>query len=222
MQVLEITIRTTFQQLGSHDQQFIYDSIHKIMDSISSDSPSALKNKICLLSVLLFKFHTPAQVSYFDLRIMTATQSINTEHESRLIDLFLRLCLIFDEEIVDRSINRTQIEVDLNTNLKDVMRISAIPKLVQMWLFIINHFTLKSSNPEMINNSLIALAKYTCWIDISLVSQPDFLYKLCSLVQDDNHRLAALECLNAILGKGMQAYDKLTLISSMNIIPLIM
>ena len=53
------------------------------------------------------------------------------------VDVYMRILMAIDSEVVDRDIAHTDVEFQRNSLLKDNMRVECIPQLVDSWYHII-------------------------------------------------------------------------------------
>jgi exportin-T len=141
---------------------------------------------------------------------------IKTGNGDAAIETFLNICIMIDEEVVCKYINRGENELAENTLLKDVMREKDIPKLVETW---INEFTnYYKSNSTIGEQCLKLFGLYVSWIDIGLILQDRLLNSLFQCFSMPALRIAACECLTCIVSKGMSSSDKLKMLQDLNLI----
>ena len=104
-----------------------------------------------------------------------------------MVDLFLRICLTIDEEIVARYILRTDQEASLATQIvtlsallvtflkakpphtimqKDKMREKDIERIVEVWYQVLATFY--ETHPDLVNLTLSCIGTYACEFPLSL------------------------------------------------------
>ncbi|KAF2069462.1 hypothetical protein CYY_009217 [Polysphondylium violaceum] len=169
----------------------------------------AIKNKYSQIVALLFKQEYPEQwPSFFDdyLSLLNLGPSV--------IDIFLRICKAIDEQVVSLAY-RSSAELAQNTLIKDTMRDHAIEKIVKSWYDILVLFS--SSNPSLINITLQNIKHYVGWIDINLIVNDKFIPLFCKFLSLKSVREEACHCFREIINKGMEPYNKLSLIQQLQI-----
>uniref|UniRef100_A0A8C4Q9J9 Exportin-T n=1 Tax=Eptatretus burgeri TaxID=7764 RepID=A0A8C4Q9J9_EPTBU len=130
------------------------------------------------------------------------------------VDLYLRLLLAIDGELVDRDVLHTAQEMRRNTTVKDGMRERSVPRLVESWLQIL--YTFQASNAELACLCLEVVGAYVSWIDINLIANERFISLLLGHMSVDVLRESACDCLLEIVSKGMEPRDKMELVESLS------
>ncbi|KAI9187580.1 pre-tRNA nuclear export protein [Blastocladiella emersonii ATCC 22665] len=200
--------------------------------------PPYLRNKVAQLVTKLFAAQWPAQWPAFwddlfallpaDLRAAAAAASgagaaaaaalapPAKAAAARAVDMFLRICYTIDQEIVNLLIHREQTDVAHNQLLKDMMREGPVQEMVRMWFAIAVAY---ANHEDSVVACLKNVALYVSWIDVNLVVNDSWIPLLFQHLESSCHgiRLAALDCLNEIVGKGMKPEDKLELIRALRI-----
>lgn len=111
---------------------------------VDESDPDFLKNKFCQVLVLLFRIqYQTAWPSFCDdlLSLLASTSSAtasspssNPRRHELMVQMFLRICLCIDEEVVAiDAAGRTDEDLVLNTAVKDKMRESDVVKLRDAW-----------------------------------------------------------------------------------------
>jgi exportin-T len=237
--VIEHVLRTRLLPLA--DNLGLLQTLRKFAESQNypPNEPVFLKNKLALIFVLLLMSHSgtasPPSTSdpgswpeFFDwlLKLVSASATTSTTSPSNIakIDLFLRICIAIDEEIVANS-QRGQKEQALVSNLKDFMRAKATGQLTQIWIALLSQYTTSTSSPNASSEQFVEISQmilklfglYVAWIDINQVVQDSFLTLLFSSFNNPLLCPFACDCLGEIISKGMKPLDKLSLISGLNV-----
>ncbi|KAJ3049926.1 pre-tRNA nuclear export protein, partial [Rhizophlyctis rosea] len=191
--------------------------------------PIFLRSKYCLILVLLFRHQYPQEwPSFFEDLIAllgSASQPVNgtggvvqtsgNVQWETMVDVFLRVCLAVDDEIVRLDVVRGVDDLTRNGRVKDVMREGDTARLTTTWFQILSttHATIPTLTPPILQ----LYARYVSWIDISLVVSPTFMQALYSFLPVPATRTAAIECLTEIVGKGMKPNDKMGLVGVLRV-----
>ena len=211
LQVLEDVLRFRLQNLSSENALMLRQTLWKWTCAHYQESdPIYLKNKLAVVLTLLFK-HQYLQEwnSFFD----DLFALVFGKNDTHLLDLFLRICITLDEEIV--STTRGQKEAALLTAIKDTMRLNAVEKLTEAWISILLNYA--GTHPEIAQVCIRLFGSYVSWIDINLVVQERFVSVLYQSLNTASLRIAACDCLAEIVYKGMKPLEKLSLIQGLNI-----
>ncbi len=126
------------------------------------------------------------------------------------VDMLLRVLDTIDEQVVSHEFTRTPAEITRNSQLKDAMRASAIPTIVQAWFGVLSSCV--QSNPRLVVQTLSVMKKYAPWIDIQFFLVPQFLNCVSSFLANEKFQKEAAKLIAAITSKGMPPVDKLELI----------
>jgi exportin-T len=129
------------------------------------------------------------------------------------VELYLRVLMAIDEEVVDRQIVHTCAENARNTLIKDTMRDQCVPNLVESWYQIMESY--KETFPELTNLCMEVVGAYISWIDIGLIANDKFIQCLMSYLSVPILRESAAECLRGIINKGMDPIPKLELVEGL-------
>jgi len=168
---------------------------------------NAVKNKYSQIVALLFKQEYPEQwPTFFDdyLSLLNLGPAV--------IDIFLRICVAIDEQVVSLAY-RSSAELAQNTLIKDTMRDHAIEKIVKSWYDILVLFS--QTNPSLINLTLQNIKHYVGWIDINLIVNDKFIPLFCKFLSLQSVREEACNCFIEIINKGMEPFNKLSLIQQL-------
>lgn len=127
-------------------------------------------------------------------------------------DLFLRICLAVNEELC-KDILDDRKEDTMITRVKDKMREGDVGQLLQVWRLLITDRQQKA----LARMALRCIAGYAPWIDVNLTANPDLLQHVYACLESADFCSLAIECLTAIVGKGMAVSEKLKLIVYLNL-----
>ncbi|KAJ3271577.1 pre-tRNA nuclear export protein [Terramyces sp. JEL0728] len=180
-----------------------------LYENITANFPYYLRNKLYVLIVLLFRNQYPHQwPTFFD-------ELFSLIDDPKGVLPFLQILITIDEEVVCLLINRSQEDLARNTLIKDTMRETVVPRLLETWLSILTTFN--QSNMELSAACLKLFGLYVSWVDINLILQPKFISILLESFSNAKLRIPACECLSNMIMKGMKSSDKLKMIQMLNI-----
>ncbi len=126
------------------------------------------------------------------------------------VDMFLRVLDTIDEQVVSTEFPRTPAEIVRNSNLKDAMRASAVPGIVQAWFGILS--SCQQSNPKLVVQTLHVMKKFVAWIPVQYFAVPQFMSMISGFLANEHFQKEAAKVIAAVTSKGMPAVDKLELI----------
>ncbi|CAE7483930.1 PSD [Symbiodinium microadriaticum] len=170
-----------------------------------------VKNKVALVYAGLIKLDYPAQwpaawqdlIGLMDLGLP-------------LVDFFLRVLAIFDQEVVNDEVARSNEDRQRGHQIKHAMRERDVVSLVECWYKILT--TLKGAAPHMVRDCLKVTALYVVWIEILTVANDKFLSAVCNLIAEASDSAGeACDCLAAIVSKKMPASKKVQMLSELQI-----
>ncbi|XP_071960983.1 exportin-T-like isoform X2 [Antedon mediterranea] len=210
-QVLEHFISNRFRASTPEDQQHLRQvllSWLQLKVTSEGQEKNFIKNKVAQLFSLVFIYDFPAGWPTF---FSTLLQVLQLGHKS--VDMYLRILLAIDSEVVDREIVHTPEEAQRNTLLKDEMRVRCVNDLVESWYQILE--TYESTHPELACDCIEVIGLYVSWIDIGLIANDRFVSKLLNYLGIDVLRESACDCLHDIINKGMDPIMKTELIESL-------
>ncbi|XP_076862993.1 exportin-T [Brachyhypopomus gauderio] len=211
-QVLEHQIKFRHGSLAAAQQQLIRDTLMKWLQlqlmSTQSEKPF-IKNKAAQVLALTFirEYLTIWPKFFFDL---LSVVGLNPHG----LDIYLRTLMAIDAEVVDRDILHSPEETRRNTLIKDHMRDSCIPALVESWYQILQ--TYQRSHSELTCQCLEVVGAYVSWIDLNLIANDRFVNLLLSHMSVEELREEACDCLFEIINKGMDPVDKTKLVESLS------
>ncbi|GFR43596.1 hypothetical protein Agub_g4693, partial [Astrephomene gubernaculifera] len=217
LQTLHELIRSSYAGLPAADKAMIRGAlmtwVQRDCNTPAAPLPPFLRNKVAqtLVAVLQYEYPTNWPTFFHDL-ISAAAQG------EGVVDMFCRILLSVDEDIVSLDIPRSQDESRLSMHVKDSMREHSLGEVAGAWYRLAGAYRDKA--PELAAQVLTTMSRYIPWIDIGLVANDKFLPLLLSLM-DSPHgglRMAAVDCVTEVVAKRMEALPKLNLIQSMKIV----
>ncbi|KAG0242703.1 pre-tRNA nuclear export protein [Actinomortierella wolfii] len=207
-------LRQTFTEYIQ--REYVKDGI----DNTLSSEPPYLKNKFAHSVALLFRqTYLKSWPTFFKemLSMIAPLPNTNGKSNMRMVDLFLRILMSIDEEVVNTLTHRTMTKEEnaLNIDIKDRMREQDVPQLAAAWYELLAEYKDRSS--EFAEFLLRIVGVYVSWIDITLIVNEKFVSLIYGFL-NTSMRSAAAECLTDIIKKGMKPLDKLELISVLNVV----
>lgn len=185
--------------------------------------PLAIQNKLTQTFTYLFTaMYSQSWPTFFhDILGLTAS-----ENNAQGVMLYLRILISVHDEIADVLVPRTPEEQKRDNDLKDLVRQRDMQMIASSWHEILAQWKLKDD--KVVELCLTCIGKWVTWTDISLAVNDSLLNLLFKLLdppqstsgQDDttrHRREAAIETFIEILGKKMNASDKLELIDVLKI-----
>ena len=178
--------------------------------------PTYLRNKIAQLLVKIGSITYP--LGWPDL-FQSMLGWLNRAPNGPVIDLFLRVSLALGEQLTLRAPIIGEAEHVRNNAFKDAMRLRDIAQMVQAWVQLLQ-MSVGSGEASLSNTRMLLqiLAVYTEWIDVALVASPQLLSLVYGQLENRSSRCEAVQCLTAIVAKGMPAVEKFKLISYLNLV----
>ncbi|XP_056430253.1 exportin-T isoform X2 [Hyla sarda] len=210
-QVLEHQIKFKYAELTAHQQQLIRETLITWLQAQmlnAQPEKTFIRNKAAQVFAIIFvrDYLTAWPKFFFD---VLSVVGLNP----RGVDLYLRILMAVDAEVVDRDIIHTPEEARRNTLLKDTMRERCIPNLVESWYQILQ--TYQHTNSELTCQCLEVIGAYVSWIDLTLIANDRFINMLLGHMSVEVLREEACDCLYEIVNKGMDPIDKTKLVESL-------
>ncbi|KAF3826048.1 hypothetical protein GH733_006162, partial [Mirounga leonina] len=205
-QVLEHQVKYKYSELTTVQQQLIRETlISWLQAQMLNPQPEKtfIRNKAAQVFALLFvtEYLTRWPKFFFDILSVV-------DLNPRGVDLYLRILMAIDSELVDRDV-----EARRNTLIKDTMREQCIPNLVESWYQILQNY--QYTNSEVTCQCLEVVGAYVSWIDLSLIANDRFINMLLGHMSIEVLREEACDCLFEIVNKGMDPVDKMKLVESL-------
>ncbi|XP_032500601.1 exportin-T isoform X5 [Phocoena sinus] len=210
-QVLEHQVKYKYSELTTVQQQLIRETlISWLQAQMLNPQPEKtfIRNKAAQVFALLFvtEYLTKWPKFFFDILSVV-------DLNPRGVDLYLRILMAIDSELVDRDVVHTSEEARRNTLIKDTMREQCIPNLVESWYQILQNY--QYTNSEVTCQCLEVVGAYVSWIDLSLIANDRFINMLLGHMSIEVLREEACDCLFEIVNKGMDPVDKMKLVESL-------
>ncbi|RXG73630.1 Exportin-T [Armadillidium vulgare] len=206
LQVLEHFAKTSFATATTEDQTLFRQNVFQWMSSIclsSTHEKLFIRNKTAQLLSLIFIVDYISRWPTFIDDLLSMQQ-----HGPNAVDLYLKILLAIDAEVVDRDILHTQAETERSTLLKDTMRERSVIKMANSLV------QYEKSHPELVCHCHDVIGAYISWIDITIIANERFVSILVKHLKDPLLREAAADCIHEILQKGMEPVAKTQLIES--------
>lgn len=218
------------QPLEEQSQVYLKDSlvdyvrkVYGVSGTHGADS-NAIQNKLTQTLTLLFALLYKQGWTQFTDDILALTRLPNSASPDNLAGtiFYLRMLTSVHDEIADVLVSRAEWEQKRNTELKDLMRVRDVRKVVTSWREILTYWQDKSD--EILILCLKVIGRWVSWIDISLIVNPEFLGLILQLVgrdhaskHEDKVRQVAVDCLTEIVGKKMKSADKIEMLILLNL-----
>uniref|UniRef100_T1JL81 Exportin-T n=1 Tax=Strigamia maritima TaxID=126957 RepID=T1JL81_STRMM len=201
-QVIEQFVKTRYERTDAGQQNYLREFLLQwIQCNANKSEKPFVKNKVAQILALLFLMDYPHKWhSYFSDVLQTL------KFGPRAVDVYLRVLMAIDSEVVDREIVHSAKEIERNTMLKDQMRELCLPSLVNSWYTIIT--TYETTNVELTGQCLNVIGAYVSWIDINLIANDQFVNVLLRFLSNRYLREAACDCIHEIVSKGMDPVAK--------------
>ncbi|XP_026091690.1 exportin-T-like isoform X2 [Carassius auratus] len=210
-QVLEHQIKFRHGSLTAAQQQLIRETLMKWLQAqLMNAHPEKpfIRNKVAQVLSLMFvtEYLTLWPKFFFDILNLVGLNPNG-------VDIYLRMLMAIDADVVDRDILHSPEEIRRNTLIKDSMRGQCIPALVESWFQILQ--TYQHTHSELTCQCLEVVGAYVSWIDLNLIANDRFVNLLLSHMSIEELREEACDCLFEIVNKGMDPVDKTKLVESL-------
>lgn len=170
---------------------------------------SFVRNKMAQLYAMTCVIDYPSRWITFFSDLLSCISSGNLS----AVDLYLRILIAIDVEVVDRDIVHTPEENQRNTLIKDTMREQCVASLVESWYQIM--VTFDQYDYEVTCLVMKVVGAYISWIDITYVANEKFSSLLLKYLQVEALRESSCDCLTEIVSKGMDPMNKIELAESL-------
>lgn len=210
LQVLEHYARTRYINATPEEQSLFRQYLSQWMTTLcmyNEPEKVFIQNKTAQLMSLVFVVDYPSRWPSFMADLLSMLQL-----GPHAVDLYLRILLAIDAEVVDREVIHSQVETDRNSLIKDTMREHCVVDMTESWYDILVKYD--KSNPELVCHCHDVIGAYISWIDISLIANDRFVRKLVDHLKEPLIREAAADCIHEIITKGMDPVTKTQLIES--------
>ncbi|XP_054710680.1 LOW QUALITY PROTEIN: exportin-T-like [Uloborus diversus] len=209
-QVISHYIKTKYPYCDESQQQTIRKFVsHWIQCQCSTSDPDSalIQNKAAQIFCMIFLSDYPARWSTFFDDLLGILPLGPTA-----VGIYLRLLYAINSDIADREIPRSQKELETFTFIKDTMRETCVPKLVDTWHHIL--VTYQSLNTDLVCLCLDVIGSYIAWIDIGLIANDRFVQVFVKFLSMPSLREATCDCIHHIINKGMDPVAKVKLVES--------
>jgi hypothetical protein len=172
-----------------------------------------VKNKLALVIGLLIQADYPDRwpTAFDDFLSAVGGGSV------LLIEMFLRVLTVLDEEVVQSTVNSSSDNHARYTRIKDTMRSSGVTnRISQFWLAVLS--TYAGTQPALVEQCLQTIHLYIAWIDIGLVVNDRFVPLLLGFLAVPALRSAACSVFLGVVNKGMDDAAKVQLIATLQIV----
>eukprot|EP00658_Telonema_sp_P-2_P013181 TRINITY_DN14996_c0_g1_i2.p1 TRINITY_DN14996_c0_g1~~TRINITY_DN14996_c0_g1_i2.p1 ORF type:complete len:309 (-),score=86.74 TRINITY_DN14996_c0_g1_i2:32-958(-) len=167
-----------------------------------------LRNKFAALYVAMIRLDYPTRWPSAFTELITRLQL-----GVPMVDMLLRVLDCVDTEFVSTDIDRSREEAERGMEVKDAMRQDCISQIVDVWHQLLQGYHTKQlDQPALVNDCLQLIEKYIVWVDISYIFHERFVSLFYAFFGDEVVRTSAAACIHALLHKGMDHSQKLSLI----------
>ncbi|WIA12173.1 hypothetical protein OEZ85_012245 [Tetradesmus obliquus] len=217
LQTLHEVICACYLQLDEGSRQMIKGALLTwLQRDCTSESPALppfLRNKLAQAIVAVVKREYPALWPSFFRELVAAAGS-----GPGLADMFGRIMVAVDEDVISLDIPRSAEETKLSMHLKDSMREQCIAEVAAAWFNLTQLY--KASRPELAAFVLASAARYVHWMDIGLVANDRFIPLLGELMDHANPVLrgAATDVLAEVVSKRMEPTAKIALVQQLKVV----
>ncbi|XP_013079973.2 exportin-T-like [Biomphalaria glabrata] len=175
--------------------------------NVATQSKTFIRNKLAQLVSLVF-------ITDFQHRWpLFFTDILSTLSRGPLaVDMYLRILMAIDAEVVDRDIAHTQEEAQRNSMIKDAMRERCVNALADSWYQVMT--TYDTTQPDVVSLCLEVTGRYVSWMDIGYFANDRMVELLLKFLKVENLRESACDCVHEIISKGMEPVAKTSLIES--------
>ena len=184
--------------------------------------PTSIQNKITQsLTYLFVAMYSEEWTTFFtDILSLAGNTGSSTRENHAGVVLFLRTIISVHDEIADVMVSKSADEQRRHTDIKDLVRQRDAGMVASSWQEILLEWRTKDDTVTEL--CLAAIGRWVSWTDISFVVNQTLLSMLFELVSSQQHatpkrRDAAIEAFIEILGKKMNASDKLDLIDFLKV-----
>ncbi|XP_067683887.1 exportin-T-like [Haliotis asinina] len=210
LQVVEHYLKNSYAQSTPEDHNNVKSFINACLQmegNEASQGKNFLRNKVAQIVSLAFIVDYPHRWQTFFADLLS---TLALGHLA--VDMFLRILLAIDSEVVDREIVHTPQETQRNTVIKDTMRDHCVAQLADSWYQIMTGY--ETNKPEITCACLDVVGRYVSWIDISLIANDKFVSSLLRFLSLPLVRESACDCIHEIISKGMDPVSKTKLVES--------
>jgi len=209
LQVLEYHIKARYSFLNEEQAQMLKILIMEWLKKCCTTGQKVfIQKKTAQVICLLFLQEYPTKWLTFFKDIMALLG-----YGDKGSEMYLRILLAIDDEVVARHVQPSSMEMDRNTKIKDTMRVHCVSELVESWYSLLELYG--HTNAELTCLCLEVIGAYVSWIDIDLIANQKFVRVLLRYLKDELRRESACDCFYEIINKGMEPTAKTRLIESL-------
>ncbi|XP_065673145.1 exportin-T isoform X2 [Hydra vulgaris] len=209
LQVLEAHIKSRYAQIEDSMKENLKSCLRKwYFQCCITQQKNFILNKTSHLLCLVFIQEYPNKWTSFFTELLELL-----EKGPLAVDLYLRVLLAVDEEVVARHIPHTPQELERNTTIKDYMRDHCINDLVESWYQILQLY--EQADTNIVCLCLKVMGAFVSWININLIANDRFISHLLGYLSNEKLRGSTCSCLLEIINKGMEPAPKTQLVKSL-------
>jgi len=105
------------------------------------------------------------------------------ERSAPSADFFLRVLVSLDEDVISLDIPRSEAGSRASMALKDALRETDIGAIARLWGALVARS--HAAAPPLAVAALDCIRRYTCWVDIALIANPDFVTVLFGILSGE-------------------------------------
>ena len=189
--------------------------------------PVSIQNKFTQTVTYLFAamYETRWPNFFNDIRKLTVTSGSTTKNNAPGTIMYLRILIAIHDEIADVMVPKTTQEQKTDMRLKDLVRERDISMISRSWHDLLAQW--RGKEDTIIELCLTCIGRWVAWTDISLAVNDSLLTLLFDFLSPElssdqgskvqENREASIETFVEILGKKMNASDKLELIEVLRV-----
>lgn len=219
LEVLHHTAQHQYHLLAEADRALLRRSLMLYVKDVIpvTTQPAFVKNKLSLVLVKIVKVDYPERWGNFFTDFLAL---VNNGQNEQIVDVFLRVLKMIDDEIVCFEEGRSREEIQRCMAIKDSLRTDCMREIVDCMYRILHNSAILSQ--FLARTCLDTLSEYIGWIDLDLVGNQRFVTLFYSLLQNANLRSSAAQCLTQMVYKRMPPDKKVALLRHLDIIAVLL
>lgn len=180
LQVLRAVSDARYDSMSEEDRSVLRRSLMLYVRDVipAVVQGSFIKTKLCTVFVNIVKHDYPTRWPTFFTDFLSLL-----DKGPEVIDVFVRLLNVLDEEVVDDEAQREP-DHDTNTAIKDSMRGGDLSSIVDAIYSICTLY--QHTHPALVASALSAFCDYIAWIEITLVANQKWLTMLYGFMNPTN------------------------------------
>ncbi|CAL1531674.1 unnamed protein product [Lymnaea stagnalis] len=179
----------------------------ELESNVATQSKPFIRNKLAQLISLVFVHDFQQRWPMFFADIMSTLS-----RGPWAVDMYLRILMAIDAEVVDRDIAHTAEEAQRNSLIKDAMRERCVNDLADSWYQIMTTYEMTQS--DLVSMCLETVGHYVSWMDIGFFANDRMVSLLLRFLMNESLREFSCDCIHDIISKGMEPVAKTSLIES--------